>query len=116
MTHETRISHPLYSKPPHVKRLTAALLFVFALAGCNAGIEGMIRERFPHDPDRAVRIARCESGLNPHARNGQYLGLFQLGSYHYWRFGGKPWNDPVVNIDAAAALQAEQGWQPWSCR
>lgn len=31
--------------------------------------------------DKLRRVARCESTLNPKARNGQYVGLFQFGSY-----------------------------------
>ena len=66
--------------------------------------------------EQAKRVARCESGWNPSATNGQYLGLFQMGSYHYWRFEGNRWDDPYVNARAAGGLYREQGWRPWSCK
>lgn len=31
-------------------------------------------------PDRLRSVARCESGLNPSASNGRYVGLFQFGT------------------------------------
>ena len=66
--------------------------------------------------EQAKRVAWCESGWNPSATNGQYLGLFQMGSYHYWRFEGNRWDDPYVNARAAGGLYREQGWRPWSCK
>ena len=66
--------------------------------------------------EQAKRVARCESGLNPSATNGQYLGLFQMGGYHYWRFEGGAWDDPYVNARAAGGLWLQSGWQPWSCK
>ena len=35
----------------------------------------------------AVAVAWCESRLRPTAQNGQYLGLFQMGSYERQLFG-----------------------------
>lgn len=64
----------------------------------------------------ATSVAWCESRLDPTATNGHYLGLFQLGPYHYHRLEGGAWDDPYVNARAAASLYAEAGWQPWSCK
>ena len=36
---------------------------------------------------QALRVARCESGLRTTAQNGQYLGLFQMGSSERRLFG-----------------------------
>lgn len=33
---------------------------------------------YGHDAAKAVRIARCESGLRPDARNGSHYGIFQI--------------------------------------
>ncbi len=88
-------------QPPTVPAIIRA---AFAAVGASAGTQ-----------DFAVSVARCESGLNPHATNGQYLGLFQMGHYHYWRFDGQPWSDPEVNARAAAGLWADSGWGPWEC-
>ncbi len=36
---------------------------------------------------QALQVARCESGLTTTAQNGQYLGLFQMGSSERRLFG-----------------------------
>jgi LysM repeat protein len=51
---------------------------------------------FPWPCDQMVRIATCESGLNPNAFNpAGYYGLFQINH----EFDG--WNDPLVNSKVA---------------
>lgn len=83
-------------------------------------VEHAIQMHFSPYGDHVVRealnVAWCESTHNPNLTNGQYLGLFQMGKYHYWRFEGNPWNDPYVNARAAGGLYAEQGWRPWECK
>lgn len=50
----------------------------------------------PWPCDQMVRIATCESGLNPNAFNpAGYYGLFQIN----YQFDG--WNDPLVNSQVA---------------
>ena len=62
------------------------------------------------------RVARCESGLRTWARNGQYLGLFQMGyvgtvpvrtqqhstgpSHHAYRY----------------FVASGRDWSPWTCK
>ena len=71
---------------------------------------------------RAIRIARCESGLNPRAvnsrnRNGTTdWGLFQLndgGTMQSVLRGS--WSNPVHNSRAAYRLYRQRGWGPWVC-
>ena len=65
---------------------------------------------------QALRVARCESGLSVWARNGQYLGLFQMGDYARARYG-HAWN---VWAQARAAyryfIASGRDWSPWSCK
>lgn len=49
----------------------------------------------------------CESGGNPHARNGRYVGLFQIGNGV---------TDPETNVMQAHMMWARRGWQPWECK
>jgi hypothetical protein len=62
---------------------------------------------------QAVRVAECESHLWPYAHNGQYLGMFQMGSYARSTFGfsWSPWQQ------ARDAFQywSVSGWTPWTC-
>lgn len=62
----------------------------------------------------AYRVAGCESTYNVYAQNGQYLGLFQMGSYARARFGHgySPW----VQARAAHRYYSTAGWAPWSCQ
>ena len=65
---------------------------------------------------QALRVAYCESHYNVWARNGQYLGLFQMGSYARSRFG-HTW-DPWGQARAAYRyfVLAGRDWSPWACR
>lgn len=66
--------------------------------------------------DRAVRIAKCESGLNPLAANSRSSasGIFQIMAIH-WRGKFDPFN-PVENINYAFLLWHTSGWSAWVCR
>jgi hypothetical protein len=61
----------------------------------------------------ALTVARCESNLQTWARNGQYLGLFQMGSYERRLFG----HGPNARQQARAALRyfvrSGRDWSPW---
>src|SRR5262245_55145912 len=57
-------------------------------------------------------VARCESGLDPFAANGRYLGVFQLS----WApFGFSPF-DPLANVLSAAMTVRREGWRQWECK
>ena len=66
--------------------------------------------------EEAVAVARCESGLSTRAQNGQYLGLFQMGSMERQLFG----HGPTARAQAVAArryfVRSGRDWSPWSCR
>jgi hypothetical protein len=66
--------------------------------------------------DQALAVARCESHLERTARNGQYLGLFQMGSYERRLFG----HGRSVRQQAEAAhryfVRSGRDWSPWSCK
>lgn len=71
--------------------------------------------------EQAVRVAQCESHLNPRATNGSHVGLFQIsGRYHQGRVArlGFTWSqmyEAGPNTTVAADLFGEQGWRPWAC-
>ena len=64
----------------------------------------------------AVAIAWCESRLSTRAENGQYLGLFQMGSHERRLFG----HGETARGQAVAAhryfVRSGRDWSPWSCR
>jgi hypothetical protein len=65
---------------------------------------------------QALRVARCESGYSVDAQNGQYLGLFQMGTHERRIFGHGA--DALVQAQAAYRYFVHSGrdWSPWSCK
>jgi hypothetical protein len=65
---------------------------------------------------QALRVSWCESRWSTSATNGQYLGLFQMGSYARSRYGHG--SDAWTQAQAAFRYFADSGygWGPWSCR
>jgi hypothetical protein len=66
--------------------------------------------------NEALRVSRCESGLRTSARNGEYLGLFQMGSKARRLFGHGP--TAIEQVRAAHRYFVASGlsWRPWSCK
>lgn len=66
--------------------------------------------------DQARKVAWCESRYSRHAQNGQYLGLFQMGSSERARFG----HGETFLEQARAAYRyfvaSGRDWSPWQCR
>jgi hypothetical protein len=75
-----------------------------------------ICEVFDSYCDEAVSVAWCESRLTTTAQNGQYRGLFQMGSYERSLFG----HGATAHEQAAAAhryfVLSGRDWSPWGCR
>lgn len=76
----------------------------------------VICDTFGRYCNQALRVSWCESRWNTTARNGQYLGLFQMGSWERRTFGHGP--DAFSQARAAFRYFKKTGsdWSPWSCR
>ena len=65
---------------------------------------------------QALQVARCESGYRTSAQNGQYLGIFQMGSSERRLFG----HGASALAQARAAhryfVRSGRDWSPWSCK
>jgi hypothetical protein len=78
---------------------------------------------FPEDPHTAIAVARCESGLLPHAYNPRNTngstdgGLWQINSVHDKRLQqlGLDKYDPEDATKFARMLYDERGWRDWVC-
>lgn len=122
-------SQPHARRPRRLRLLALLGAAVALLAACGPGAapapappspsEAIIREVF--DPigegDKAVRVASCESGLNPGAISGggTYQGLFQLGAHIVAinAYGGNRL-DARQNALAARDLRISRGnWSAW---
>jgi len=70
----------------------------------------------------ALRVAKCESGRywwmgHPTwAKNGQYRGMFQMGTSerHTWGHGPDPWAQARYAHHYYAATGFD--WSPWECK
>ena len=86
-------------------------------------VEEKIREAFPQDPETAIKIAHCESSLDPSAVNNRNKngttdgGLYQINSIHDKRLDelGLDKFDIDDNIKFARILWEEHKWVPWVC-
>jgi hypothetical protein len=75
-----------------------------------------ICEVFDSYCDEAVAVAWCESRLTTTAQNGQYLGLFQMGSYERSLFGhGRTAHEQATAAHRYFVLSGRD-WSPWGCR
>src|SRR5690606_33006282 len=94
-----------------------------AAAAAPAGsLEAIIQRHFGSAAPAAIRIAQCESSMNPNARSAtDDHGLFQINIVHRGQFEaitGAPWSsvyDPELNTIYARHLYGQQGWGPWTC-
>jgi len=65
---------------------------------------------------QARRVAWCESKWDVRARNGQYLGLFQMGRRERMRYGHgmNAWTQSRAAYRYFVA--SGRDWSPWSCK
>ena len=100
---------------------SAAVLCTFVVQAANAsrsGAERAICAVFGPYCQQALRVSYCETGgtYSTWAQNGQYLGLFQMGSHERATYGHGP--DAWSQARAAWRYFKATGydWSPWSCR
>ena len=73
------------------------------------------------DAGQALRVAECESGMNPRAYSPPYAGIYQQ-HVGYWdrrarQFGhpGESPFDPYANVDVSLRMAKSLGWEHWGC-
>jgi hypothetical protein len=79
-----------------------------------SSVEEKIQQVFGKDAKTAIKIAKCESGLNPKAVNktSSARGLFQI--MQSWHKIDQKWLfNEDINIEVAHQLFLEQGFGPW---
>jgi hypothetical protein len=93
-------------------------------------IEQEIRTVFWEDPDTAVKIARCESGLKPAIQSKHILSYGQERSFGIFQIHAPDWHNTAVklgydkyqtdvldNLHMARHIYEQRGkrWLDWSC-
>ena len=103
--------------------LALGLLLASACEATPVAPKDAIKQAFPTSQfDKAVAVAKCESGLNPKAVSpgGGNWGLFQINRVHEKTLNsmGYSWSqitDPVVNSKLARKIYDSSGWRALSC-
>jgi hypothetical protein len=82
----------------------------------QATARGVICKVFGQSCNEALRVSWCESKWYVWAQNGQYLGLFQMGSSERRRYGHG--SGAWAQSRAAYRYFVDSGrdWSPWSCK
>jgi hypothetical protein len=86
----------------------AAMIVIIQAAAARYGANG----------DQMVRVARCESGLNPRAYSASSgaSGLFQFMPGTFYGHGGRDIWDPYDQSNIAAQMFAQGQASAWTCR
>jgi hypothetical protein len=99
-----------------VLRVRAAPAPVAARVGAVPPVVRAICATFRGYCGQALRVAWCESRWKVWARNGQYLGLFQMGAWERAHYG-HGWNAWAQSRAAFRYFAATgRSWRPWACR
>ena len=87
-------------------------------ASDNTELEDLICSK-PWPCHEALRVAFCESRMDPRAYNQHNRGLFQVNEIHVAKVPNRDLDllyEPEVNIQVAYMIWLAQGWGPWGCK
>lgn len=84
-----------------------------------SGVKAIIRAVFgPRYGEQAVRVAGCETGETYWwgSKNGQYLGIFQMGSRERAKYGHGNGAWPQARAAYRYFVASGRDWSPWECK
>ena len=95
-------------RPVYVAPSQAAIANIIRAAAAKWGV----------DPNQLIRVAMCESGLNPNSYNASSgaTGLFQFKPPTFYQHGGTNIWDPTDQANVAAHMFAQGLAYEWTCR
>jgi soluble lytic murein transglycosylase-like protein len=91
---------------------------VFYATGAVADIIRAAAAKWGADPNQLLRVASCESGLNPNSYNSRSgaTGLFQFKPGTFYGHGGHNIWDAADQADVAAHMFSQGLAYEWSCK
>ena len=103
------------------------LAFVLFAAPATASPDGRIARQqaaakvaicktFGEYCQEALNVSWCESKWYVWAQNGQYLGIFQMGSSERAKYGHGPGAWAQARAARRYFIASGRDWSPWSCR
>ena len=101
--------------------MTIALLFPVAGKGSGEGVKERRKQIIckvfgKRYCKQAIAVAECESHLDTWATNGQYLGMFQMGSHERRIYGHGRGAWAQARAARRYFIDSGKDWSPWSCR
>ena len=111
---------PVPTPPPTPRPVAAAAAIPSGPPPAPGSIEAIIQQAADANGVSypwMLKIARCESGLNPHAYNpaGPYYGLYQFLMSTFKANGGTDIWDPVQQANITARMLAHGQAHQWGC-
>jgi len=86
------------------------------IANQQARAKTIICQVFEEDCQEALRVSWCESKWYVWAQNGQYIGLFQMGSYARSKYGHGSGAWKQARAAKRYYVDSGKDWSPWSCK
>jgi len=117
---DMKIIEPTPSKMPEITPTPTKTIYT-----PTSEIESLICQYFKGNCEDAIKVAKCESGLRPHAVGDHAIEYFvdgepfgkSYGIFQIRHLPGRPdpekLLDPVFNIEYAANLYNRSSWNPW---
>lgn len=106
---------------PRAASLNSPLVLTVAMP-TDSSVSGMINTAFGSYASQALRVAQCESSLNPSATNSSSgaAGVFQFmaSTWAGTSYAGYSRYNAWANINAAHQVFVRDGysWREWSCK
>ena len=86
------------------------------IARQQATAKGIICKVFGRYCKQALAVSWCESKWYIWAQNGQYLGLFQMGSSERRIYGHGPGAWAQARAAHRYFIASGRDWSPWTCK
>jgi len=103
-------------KATKARRALERRKLVRRMASLNAHPRQAICAVFKDYCGEALRVAHCESRFSTTAQNGQYLGLFQMGTSERRLYGHGPTALQQSHAAHVYFVRSGRDWSPWSCK
>ena len=86
------------------------------IAAQQARAKVAICKTFGQYCNQALAVSWCESKWYIWAQNGQYLGIFQMGSSERAKYGHGPGAWAQARAAHRYFVASGRDWSPWSCK
>jgi hypothetical protein len=109
---------------PRVLETGSRASITVVAAHTQKAVRQMIRSlalRYRLDVAKAIRVAECESGLNPKAYSPPYAGVYQHDENRWskrastYDHAGESVFDAYANVDVSLQMARDSGWGAWGC-